>query len=242
MSRYYLSRDTFLCESKSHAVFLDLRRDRYLALSPQDSLELQSLLAKEPTYKVSNHASTGGPTRHTHDYAELAHLLENEGLVVRDPSLGKSSEEQSLDEPTETLWNAEERWPRLYWGHFLSLLAARVRAVALLRILPLQAVVRRVRARSLHGRTQVELQDVDDFRVLIKVFNLLEPMFVSGTNSCLKRSLTLIEFLSIYGLFPKWVFGVQVEPFSAHCWVQQGPAVLNDSLQHIKTFTPIMVV
>jgi hypothetical protein len=43
-------------------------------------------------------------------------------------------------------------------------------------------------------------------------------------------------------VFPRWVFGVQSRPFAAHCWLQLGGVVLNDTVDHVKRYTPIMVV
>ena len=34
----------------------------------------------------------------------------------------------------------------------------------------------------------------------------------------------------------------QASPFSAHCWVQQGDVVLNDTIENVRPFTPIMAV
>jgi Transglutaminase-like superfamily len=38
------------------------------------------------------------------------------------------------------------------------------------------------------------------------------------------------------------VFGVNADPFEAHCWVQAGSVVLNDTLGRVSSFTPIMSV
>jgi len=38
------------------------------------------------------------------------------------------------------------------------------------------------------------------------------------------------------------VFGVKLNPFSAHCWVQAGDIVLNDAIDHVTIHTPILVV
>jgi hypothetical protein len=36
------------------------------------------------------------------------------------------------------------------------------------------------------------------------------------------------------------VFGVQARPFAAHCWVQKGEVVFNDTVEHVSGYTPIM--
>jgi hypothetical protein len=57
---------------------------------------------------------------------------------------------------------------------------------------------------------------------------------------CRFDSLALIEFLFGHGCLPQWVFGVKCEPFAAHCWVQDDNYVLNDSVEYVQRFTPIM--
>jgi hypothetical protein len=59
---------------------------------------------------------------------------------------------------------------------------------------------------------------------------------------CLFDSLALVEFLARYDVFPHWVFAVKMEPFGAHCWVQDGSVVLNDTVEYVREFTPIMVI
>ena len=39
-----------------------------------------------------------------------------------------------------------------------------------------------------------------------------------------------------------WVFGVRTWPFSAHCWLQIGDAVLDDDPERVSRYTPIMVL
>jgi hypothetical protein len=71
---------------------------------------------------------------------------------------------------------------------------------------------------------------------------VLRPNFFSEKDACLRDSLTFIEFLALYGMYPTWVFGVTMEPFAAHSWVQQGPMVLNDYIPRVTPFTPIMAI
>jgi hypothetical protein len=54
--------------------------------------------------------------------------------------------------------------------------------------------------------------------------------------------LALLEFLARYEVLPRWVFGVRARPFVAHCWVQYEDIVFNDTVEHVASYTPIMVV
>lgn len=59
---------------------------------------------------------------------------------------------------------------------------------------------------------------------------------------CLLDSLSLLRFLSRRGLSANIVFGVTPDPFAAHCWVQAGDIVLNETLSDAHAHTPIRMV
>ena len=84
--------------------------------------------------------------------------------------------------------------------------------------------------------------DVDRARRLVEAFARYRVFLFSSRNECLFDSLALIEFLARYDIYPDWVFGVQTRPFAAHCWVQHGDIVFNDTVEYVGGFTPIMVV
>lgn len=59
---------------------------------------------------------------------------------------------------------------------------------------------------------------------------------------CLIDSIAMTRFLRRRGLPAHIVFGVAVNPFSAHCWVQAGDLVLNDSVGNVNAHTVIRIV
>jgi hypothetical protein len=59
---------------------------------------------------------------------------------------------------------------------------------------------------------------------------------------CLMRSLQQLFYLRAYGFRPTWVFGVRTWPFQAHCWLQAGPTVLDDSVEHVGAYAPILAI
>ena len=63
---------------------------------------------------------------------------------------------------------------------------------------------------------------------------------VTRHDQCLLRSLALVRWATSRGMALDLVFGVTARPFQAHCWVQHGNLVLNDSLDHVINFTPIL--
>jgi len=61
-------------------------------------------------------------------------------------------------------------------------------------------------------------------------------------DRCLSDSLAFLSICYASGLSPRLVFGVRTTPFAAHCWVQVDDLVLNDRLEHVRLFTPILVI
>ncbi|WEK02187.1 MAG: lasso peptide biosynthesis B2 protein [Candidatus Sphingomonas phytovorans] len=61
-------------------------------------------------------------------------------------------------------------------------------------------------------------------------------------SKCLPDTLAFLRFAARRGHFPRLVFGVEAWPFAAHCWAQSEALVLNDALDHARTFSPILVL
>lgn len=71
---------------------------------------------------------------------------------------------------------------------------------------------------------------------------LLTKLLISNQDRCLHRSVALLDFLALYGAYPDLVIGVRLAPFSFHAWVQADTVVLNDDLDTVLPYTPILVV
>lgn len=63
---------------------------------------------------------------------------------------------------------------------------------------------------------------------------------VSG--KCLLRSFMLLRALHRAGHTADWVFGVATWPFRAHCWLQMGDVVLDDTVERVRAYEPILAV
>jgi len=97
------------------------------------------------------------------------------------------------------------------------------------------ALARRVRLRRPGGRASAVL------RRRAQAFRALLP-WSPLQGACLFQAFLLLEFLGQAGLTADWVFGVKTWPFSAHSWLQSGPLVLNDSVERVSAYRPILVV
>lgn len=61
-------------------------------------------------------------------------------------------------------------------------------------------------------------------------------------DRCLVRSVAIARRLIRIGARPDLVIGVKLQPFKAHCWVQQDGWLVNDRLDVIRPFTPILIL
>lgn len=61
-------------------------------------------------------------------------------------------------------------------------------------------------------------------------------------GNCLTDSLALLRLLGPAGHGAMLVFGVKLNPFAAHCWVQADDLVLNDRLENVASFSPVRVI
>lgn len=67
-------------------------------------------------------------------------------------------------------------------------------------------------------------------------------LYIPIEPCCLLDSLSLVRFLARRRLSASIVFAVTTNPFNAHCWVQSGDLVLNDTVGNAILHTPIRVV
>ena len=73
------------------------------------------------------------------------------------------------------------------------------------------------------------------------VFARMRPWSPVG-GACLMRSHLQLTYLNALGLDADWVIGVRTWPFMAHCWLQAGPVALDDDVERLVPYTPILVI
>lgn len=61
-------------------------------------------------------------------------------------------------------------------------------------------------------------------------------------DHCLTSSIAFIETGLRHSFDAELVFGVRSTPFAAHCWVQSGGVVLNDRIENVRPYSPILAI
>ena len=64
----------------------------------------------------------------------------------------------------------------------------------------------------------------------------------TAAERCLARSIALSLCLASQGVHAHVVLGVRLAPFGAHCWAQAGDEILNDSVEEVLRYKPILFI
>jgi hypothetical protein len=236
---YFLSPHVHVCVSGKQVILLDLERDKYLALAHAHPIGRCVRGWPSPVAAVQDDGAL--PHVPEPENGLLAKMI-SQGLLVTDPAVGKEATPVTAEKPKVALveYDLHVR-PRASLGLLWNFCAAFAAARWSLKHRPIKEVVQAARLRKSRASGASAL-DIAMIRELVTAFVHVRPLLYSARNACLLDSVTLTLFLARYGVFPTWVFGVDTDPFYAHCWVQQGDYVFNDTPDFIKGFSPILVV
>jgi hypothetical protein len=229
MTDYFLPPHVHFCSRGDDYVFLDLQQDDYILVNGKAAAALHAL---------SLAAGAGEAKPESAD--ALQELLQG-GLLTTDRSKGKDLRATTATLAMEPLIDPEAA-PRVRLSplHLYRFIAASITAAIWMRRVALYQTVRAVELRKARHSSRQSF-DMDRARNLTAVFQALRALFPRN-YLCLYDSLALLEFLASYRIFPTWVFGVRLEPWAAHCWVQEGQFVFNEDVEEAGAYTAIMTI
>lgn len=226
---YTLAPAVHVCQCGGRLVFLNLKTDRYLALGFSQSEMVSQLLTGEVDgVNVTPQVRT------------LVDRLQACGLLVSTaapaPALAPC-----VSTPVKSFLGFTCPRQAITARETLRFFQASRTANRMLKAQPIINIIDRVRMRKANRQFEANSATADQVCGLVHNFGRLRPIY-RRPALCLFDSLALLEFLSKYGHYPAWVFGVTVDPFAAHCWVQNGDTLYNDHPDIVSHYTPIMVV
>jgi Transglutaminase-like superfamily len=243
---YFLSPHVHVCVAGKQVVLLDLKRDKYLSLAYEHPVGrwVRGWPARSPAPAVVAPPPCAPYTTVSDAEPEnelLAKMLA-QGMIVKDPAVGKEAAPVVTQQARTALveYDLNVR-PCTTFAQLRHLFSAHMAARWSLRQRPIKQVVEAASSRKSRGVRSSSL-NIARVRPLVNAFVHLRPWLYTSRDACLLDSLTLVNFLAGYGVFPEWIFGVKTDPFYAHCWVQQGDFVFNDTPDHVRGFSPILVV
>lgn len=204
--------------SNGRPVFLDVAADRYFCLAP--------ILERAFLDWLENPASTAIPT------------LIDAGLLVAGDTI---SSQPPLAAATRSL--IETAMPLTASGIGRTLIfRSVVRRRLEQRFTPLAVQFDRITSRR-HAASEVQpLRAPRPTPGAILASFRRHRRLVPIATCCLLDSLALLDLLARFDHHPQLVIGVTLDPFLAHCWLQDGDTALNEHVGHVAGFSPILVI
>lgn len=211
---YHLPRHVSFAALGNRVVFLDLNADRYFLLRGADAAAVIAADSKasEPVERLIARGLLHAGT----------------GQIVRPVDAVA---------PTAGALEASEADGSL---PLAELLYHRAEAAMLLRVLGLQktlAWTRRHRRRLLARHRDLVDPRTEASR-LARGF-ARSRLFLPAARLCVPDSLALARSIWRRGIDADLYFGVRLEPFAAHCWLQHDDVLLSDPLNFVADYTPV---
>jgi hypothetical protein len=229
-----------VCVAGDNVVLLDLRRDRYFAVTGRAAQALAFAVPGWPPMTSSELEPL--PALSEPEVRRIVQFYVDNGVLTATESEGKSA--MPVQYPPRDLVPLGfdlDTTRSIAWQDARNFFYASALAAYRWRTLSLESVVGKVAAR----KARTIKRSPFDHRLAAELactYRRLQAFAFTGRNRCLLQSLCFANFLSCYGLFPDWVFGVRTRPFAAHCWLQQDDYLLNETPEGVKPFTPIFAV
>ena len=229
------------CGIDDQVILLDLRRNRYLGVGGEHARAIATLVDDWP----SGHRSMQtDPACSAAAALPVAMRLRAQGLITEGAS--EVRPRHTLAEATGSLdFEIAPPGSAISPRRVLRFAQQIALTSAWLRFRSLQSIAQAVTARRACSGRRAPRRGPDPSDALLAcaaAYDRLRPFALTARDRCLHDSLTLVGFMASEGLFPQWVIGVRTRPFAAHSWVQSGGTVLNDQHDHVRRFSPILVV
>lgn len=218
---YRLRNTVGACRVDDRTVFLDLEADRYFGLGAEADAAFQNLVNGILVDPVP---------------LALSQLVKRGILLADDQCPAPLT---LTAHPTPTLQLPEpSRRPAPVMTLYAGL--AQFQAARALRRRTLATILRPMRDRHLQSGGAPD--NAEALYIAVAAAIRRYDRLWGAADRCLIRSLAFLSMAARAGRSPSLVFGVQARPFSAHCWIEEAGVLLNDRLENVQPYTPILVI
>jgi len=241
--KYFLKRGVFVCRTRDGAIFLDIESESYFGLGQPSAAALETVVLNWPRHNGALSRQPATVSVADNFPEELARALVTKRLLTDDEASAAPATLASVTPKEEVTFEEalSHRLPKRP-DIFISYLRATLSVLIRMRFASLEALIRRFRLRTPQGRELDPKFTRGRARELSCSFLALQSVIVSRKGACMFDSLCLTRFLEYYGIFASIIIAVRTSPFEAHCWVQSGNLVLNDTISNVQEFSPILVL
>lgn len=236
---YRLAPHSHACRIGDNVIVLDLKDDQYVGVPDGNVTDLADLVAGWPPQEEQR-AITMAENQKEEVSDALEGLL-SKNIIVENSFIYPEPALTSTSAPQRAVIDGYENVPyKIRLRDIVNICWAARLSKSLLRRRSLAQVAERFRKRLPHERNSPF--DIQRVKRVVAVFNRLRPLIFDTRDECLFHSLAAAEFLRHYNIFPNWVFGVRMNPFGAHCWLQKDEWVINDTPENVCIYQSILVL
>ena len=233
---YELAPYVFACETGRNFMFLDLQRDRYLAVP---RARLAGLHTQIRGWDLGHDISDRQDPRTAQP--GLADELVAAGILRPcDPEIAVSQPPLSAPEQDSKVYTNFLLNPSPAPDH-ARVLASLLWADYALRNRTLFEIVTGITSLRTSKCRTAPRPPLALAERTVERFLLSRPWYPRN-YLCLFDSLALLRYLALNRIAANLIFGVREDPFAAHCWLQYGTVVINDHLDRARVYSPIMSV
>lgn len=233
----YLSANIYACEVHGGAVFLDLDSLQYSALDAQCLPVLRRTISnwrRNATLSWPDEPDASSETA-------LLEALRAKGFLRTDvPDRAYFSDTPRPTTACTPNWNLRPSMG-ISILMFLEIAWVYTRTIVFLRSRRLRSLLKKLSTTAV-GTPTPDSASPQALQLLITQFAMLRVWFYTARDACLLDSLTMASVLRRHNIDARLHIGVAVMPFSAHAWIQVGSCVLDDTVEHVCGYTPILVL
>lgn len=216
---FQLRTNLHFCLVDDRAIFLDIDRDRYFYLPPK----LEDAFLDVAAGNLS-------------DGDDRARPLLQQGLLRSVPEPAWPIAALRPDPPLRDL--GVEDASQVFLPLMARSVATQLFCAWAIRQRPLARIVADLRRPP---RAALKSFEASERRVrAIRRSFVATQMVLRPHDRCLAQSMAFLRLCKYTGFVPALLFGVRINPFTAHCWIQHGSLVLNDEAERVRSFTPIL--
>jgi hypothetical protein len=233
----FLSGHAYIREFDGGAIILDLRNDTYVGVDAQYLSDLRTRIGNWP------HSSRSNREEERHDISTsdslIAELLTRGILTTsRTPTQPTPAMSPTTALTAASVGLARRRIPLIHVVQFSVALLVVALCLKLNGLASLVDWLRRHQSSIQRGHSVTR----DNTVARLASFLWLRTWCYTAQRRCLFDSLVLSVYLTRGTVPCTFVIGVATKPFVAHAWVQIAGSVLNDTVEHVQDFAPILSV
>jgi hypothetical protein len=234
---YYLSQHAHCCIFNEGAVVLDLRDGKYLGI---DSRYLPALMASVVDWPLTTTLHREDKPQNVDEIDQLISTLCRRNILTTSASFRPAIQ---LPPPrlSVSATGCSSLGKSIPTKHKVLFVIALVRVVFMRHKHRLEPIIAWLRDRQATMKCR-QTPDMGQITRLLWSFERIRVWFYTARQHCLFDSLVLSAFLSLARQPCSFVIAVSTKPFLAHSWVQVDEAVLNDTVEHVQLFRPILIV